>query len=497
MVAHPSRIEAGHPMALELKQAPKLVQQLVITPQLQQAIRLLQLTRLELVDLIRQEVKENPLLEESEEGKEYAEAEETVTEQSEAEPIPENQKTQEVKGEGEGAAEFDWENYLENYNHGSYVKQSSQESEERPSFENFLTKRTTLSDHLNWQLQLSHFTDEEQKVGWWIIGNLDEDGYLKISLEDIGSETQLPLEMVERVLRRMQQFDPVGVAARDLKECLLVQLEQLQVRDPVAEKIVAEFLPLLKNRNHPAIARRLGIPLERVNQAAHLISKLDPKPGKAYGGDVIQEIVPDVYVYKVEGEYVISLNDEDIPRLKVNQLYRSILTDGRSVLDGDRKYIQEKLRSALWLIRSIHQRQRTVYKVASSIVKFQRDFLDKGIQFLKPLVLRDVAEDIQMHESTISRVTNNKYIHTPQGIYELKFFFNTGITSTQGETLASESVKNLLREIITKEDPRKPYSDEKLVQILKEMNIHIARRTISKYREMMKILSSNERRKIQ
>jgi RNA polymerase sigma-54 factor len=194
---------------------------------------------------------------------------------------------------------------------------------------------------------------------------------------------------------------------------------------------------------------------------------------------------------------VISLNEEDVPRLKVSQLYRNILTDGRSVLEGDRKYIQEKLRSALWLIRSIHQRQRTIFKVARSIVKFQRDFLDKGIQFLKPLVLRDVAEDIQMHESTISRVTNNKYIHTPQGIYELKFFFNTGITSTEGETLASESVKNLLREIIAKEDPRKPYSDEKLVQILKEMNIHIARRTISKYREMMKILSSNERRKIQ
>jgi RNA polymerase sigma-54 factor len=235
MVVHPCGIKAGHLMALELKQAPKLVQQLVITPQLQQAIRLLQLTRLELVDLIRQEMKENPMLEESEEGREYSEAEETVTEKIEGESIPESQKTQEVKGEGEGAADFDWENYLENYNHGSYAKQSSQDSEERPSFENFLTKRTTLSDHLNWQLQLSHFTDEEQKIGWWIIGNLDEDGYLKISLEDISSETQLPLEMVESVLRRMQQFDPVGVAARDLKECLLVQLEQLPVRDPVAE----------------------------------------------------------------------------------------------------------------------------------------------------------------------------------------------------------------------------------------------------------------------
>jgi RNA polymerase sigma-54 factor len=483
-------------MALEIKQTPKLVQQLVITPQLQQAIRLLQLTRLELVDMISQEMKENPLLEELEEGREYAEVEEALTEKSEGEALPESEQTREVKGEGEGTADFDWESYLENYNHGSYYKQTSQESEERPSFENFLTKRTTLSDHLNWQLQLSHFTDVEQKIGTWVIGNLDEDGYLKISVEDISAETQHPLELVESVVRRIQQFDPVGVAARDLKECLLVQLEQLMVRDPIAEKIVSEYLPLLKNRNHPAIARRLGVPLERVNQAAHLISKLDPKPGKAYGGEVTQEIIPDVYVYKVEGEYVISLNDEDIPRLKVNAFYRSILTDGGSVLEGDRRYIQEKLRSALWLIRSIHQRQRTIYKVTRSIVKFQRDFLDKGIQFLKPLVLRDVAEDIQMHESTISRVTNNKFVHTPQGIYELKFFFNTGITSTQGETLASESVKNLLREIIAKEDPRKPYSDEKLVQILKEMNIHIARRTISKYREMMKILSSNERRKI-
>ena len=483
-------------MALEIKQTPKLVQQLVITPQLQQAIRLLQLTRLELVDLIQQEVKENPLLEEEEEGKEEVGAEEPVTEGSEQEALPETEHTAEVKGEGEGSNEFDWENYLENYNLTSFQRQSHQDGDERPSFENFLTKRTTLSDHLYWQLQLSRFTEEEQKVGAFIIGNLDDDGYLKISLEDICSEVNLPLEVVEEVLRRIQLFDPVGVAARDLKECLLIQLGQMSVRDPLAEKIVSEHLSLLKNRNYPAIAKRLGVSADRVNQAAFLISKLDPKPGKAFGGDVTQEIIPDVYIYKVEGEYVISLNDEDLPRLKVNSLYRGILNESRSAVEGDRKYIQEKLRSALWLIRSIHQRQRTIYKVTKSIIKFQRDFLDQGIQFLKPLVLRDVAEDIQMHESTISRVTHNKYVHTPQGIYELKFFFNAGIASSQGETMASESVKNLLREIIAKEDPRKPYSDEKLVQILKGMDIHIARRTISKYRELMKILSSNERRKI-
>ncbi len=482
-------------MALEIKQAPKLVQQLVITPQLQQAIRLLQLTRLELVDMISQEMKENPLLEEEEEGRELAEGEAPVAEQEETETAVEPEHTPEVKGNGEGGDEFDWENYLENSNLTPFQK-SSPDGDERPSFENFLTKRTTLTDHLQWQLQLSHFTDREHEAGTWIIGNLDEDGYLKVSLEDVCSETNLSMEMVEGVLRKIQQFDPVGVAARDLKECLLIQLEQMSPRDPLAEKIVSEHLSLLKNRNYPAIAKRMGVSLERVNRAAALICKLDPKPGKAFGGEVTQEIVPDVYVYKVEGDYVISLNDDGIPRLQVNALYRNILNGSRLAMEGDRKYIQEKLRSALWLIRSIHQRQRTIYKVTKSIVKFQREFLDKGIQFLKPLVLRDVAEDIEMHESTISRVTHNKYVHTPQGIYELKFFFNAGITSTQGETMASESVKNLVREIIAKEDPRKPYSDEKLVQILQGMNIHIARRTVSKYREMMKILSSNERRKI-
>jgi RNA polymerase sigma-54 factor len=482
-------------MVLEIKQTAKLVQQLVITPQLQQAIRLLQLTRLELVDLISQEMKENPLLEEEEEGREPAENEAPVEEQEEREPIPEPEHTPEVKGTGEGSDEFDWENYLENSNLIPFQK-TSQDGEERPSFENFLTKRTTLTDHLHWQLQLSRFTDQEHQAGTWIIGNLDEDGYLKISLEDICSETNLPMEMVERVLRKIQLFDPVGVAARDLKECLLIQLEQLPQRDPLAEKIVSDHLSLLKNRNYPAIAKQLGVSLDRVNRAASLISKLDPKPGKAFGGEVVQEIIPDVYVYKVEGDYVIYQNDEGIPRLRINSLYRDILNGSRLSPEGERRYIQDKLRSALWLIRSIHQRQRTIYKVTKSIVKFQREFLERGIQFLKPLVLRDVAEDIQMHESTISRVTHNKYVHTPQGIYELKFFFNAGITSTQGETMASESVKNLVREIIAKEDPKKPYSDEKLVQILQGMNIHIARRTVSKYREMMKILSSNERRKI-
>jgi RNA polymerase sigma-54 factor len=481
-------------MVLEIKQTPKLVQQLVITPQLQQAIRLLQLTRLELVDLISQEMKENPLLEEVDEEKEYPG--ETAAPSGDEEPAAQPEQTAEVKGEGEGVNDYDWENYLENSNLTSIQRQNDQGDEERPSFENFLSRRTTLTDHLQWQLQLSRLTPEEREAGAHIIGNLDEDGYLKVSLEDICSETVLPIGVVEKTLKEIQKFEPVGVASRDLKECLLVQLEQMPVRQPLAEKIVSEHLAILKNRNYQAIAKRIGVSLERVKDAAAVIAKLDPKPGRAFGGEVTQEIVPDVYIYKLEGEYVIHLNDEEIPRLRVNPFYRGMLSDGRRGQEGDRKYIQEKMRSALWLIRSIHQRQRTIFKVASSIVKFQREFLDRGIQYLKPLVLRDVAEDIQMHESTISRVTHNKYAHTPQGIYELKYFFNAGITTTEGDSLASESVKNLIREIIAREDPKKPYSDEKLVEMLKERNIHIARRTISKYRELMKILSSNERRKI-
>jgi len=483
-------------MVLELKQTPKLVQQLVITPQLQQAIRLLQLTRLELVDMISQELKENPLLEEIEEKESLDEEDQAGPEENVEEPVPSIEMTSEVKGEGEGADEFDWENYLENYNLTAPVRQREQDGEERPSFENYLTKTTTLFDHLHWQLQLSNLTEEELAAGTWIIGNLDEDGYFKMSLEEVSAEVGLPVEGVERVLKKIQQFDPVGVAARDLKECLLVQLSQLSNRDPIAEKIIQEHLSLLKNRNYPAIAKRLGVSVERVNRAASLISRLEPKPGRAYGGELAQDIIPDVYVYKVEGEYVVSLNDEGVPRLRVNSYYRRILAEGLYGQPDDRKYIQEKLRSALWLIRSIDQRQRTIYKVAKSIVKFQKDFLDQGIQYLKPLVLRDVAEDIQMHESTISRVTSNKYMHTPQGIYELKFFFNAGIPSLQGEVMASESVKSLLREIITREDPKRPYSDQKLVQMLRERNIHIARRTVSKYRETMKILSSSERRKV-
>jgi len=476
-------------MALEIKQSPKLVQQLVITPQLQQAIKLLQLTRVELVDLIQNEIKENPLLEVSE-----LDEEDDSKGNQQTKELEQKEKTEEVKGEGEGSDDFDWESYLENYNLASY--RGSLDSEEKPSFENFIFKKTTLVDHLMWQLRLSGFTEEEERIGRWIIGNIDEDGYLQATTEEVAQEMGTDERRAEDVLKRIQQFDPVGVGARDLKECLLLQLRDLEARDPVAEQIVSHYLAHLRNRNFQHIGKKLGISPARVMESVKLISDLEPKPGRAFTADEAHAIIPDVFIYKIEGDYVIALNEDEIPRLKINALYRNILSNQSSAQEGDRKYIQDKLKSAVWLIKSIYQRQKTIYKVTESIVRFQREFLDGGVNYLKPLVLRDVAEDIQMHESTISRATNNKYIHTPQGIFELKFFFNNSISSIRGEDFASESVKHLIREIIAKENPRNPFSDEKIVKVLRGYNINIARRTVAKYRESLRILSSNERRRL-
>jgi RNA polymerase sigma-54 factor len=286
------------------------------------------------------------------------------------------------------------------------------------------------------------------------------------------------------------------VGARDLTECLLLQLKDLEERDPIAEQIVNHYLPHLKNRNFQFIGKKLGVSPDRVMESVKLISDLEPKPGRAFGSDEAQTIIPDVFVYKIEGDYVVALNEDEVPRLKISALYRNILSSNAGAHDDDRKYIQDKLKSAAWLIKSIYQRQKTIYKVSESIVRFQMEFLDKGVHYLKPLVLRDVAEDIQMHESTISRATNNKYVHTPQGIFELKFFFNNSISSIRGEDFASESVKNLIKEIIARENSRNPFSDEKIARVLRGYNINIARRTVAKYRESLRILSSNERRRL-
>ncbi len=480
-------------MALEIRQQLKLSQQLVMTPQLQQAIKLLQLSRMELVDVVTQELEENPVLEESADAEEREEVAEIAEIAGEELPAPEEIK--EIKGETEGLDDIDWQTYLEGYNLGGSVADAYEDEEERPSYENLLTKRGTLTDHLLWQLNLSPIREEDRVIAAEIIGNIDEDGYLRADLEEIAAGTGADTDRVSDVLARVQEFDPPGVASRNLQECLLRQIRVLGLDGGLVEAILREHLGELENRRYQVIAKVRGVTLEDVLEAAKLISTLDPRPGRPYGSDEIHYIVPDIFVHKIGDEYVVVLNDEGLPNLRINSFYRNTLASGA---EGDAKageYIQEKLRGAVWLIKSIHQRQRTIYRVTKSIVKFQREFFDKGIEYLRPLVLRDVAEDIEMHESTISRVTTNKYVQTPQGLYELKFFFNSSINTTQGESRASESVKSKIKEVIAGENRKKPYSDQKIVEILRSHGIDIARRTVTKYREMLGIGSSTERKR--
>jgi RNA polymerase sigma-54 factor len=490
-------------MGLEIKQTLKLTQQLVMTPQLQQAIKLLQLSRLELAETINQELLENPLLEVAEEGPEEeptAGEAETGAEASGDGEDPEALLSEEaaagleeVRVAEEAKEEFDWENYLGEYSSAPASREgSSYEERDLPSYEATLTRAPSLREHLLWQLRLSSLDDRQRNIGALIIGNLDADGYLKASLEDIAAAAEATPEEVEAVLKEVQQFDPVGVAARDLRECLLIQAAERYPDHQLVHRILADHLGDLERRRYQQVAKKLGVSIEQVAEALELIQKLEPKPGRSISEEEPQYITPDIYVYKVDGEYVIVLNEDGLPKLKVNNFYKEALAQGAS--PEAREYVQNKLRSALWLIRSIHQRQRTIYKVTESIVKNQREFLDKGIAYLKPMVLRDVAEDVGMHESTISRVTTNKYVHTPQGVFELKFFFNSGINRVHGGAVASEAVKERIRQIIAAEDPARPLSDQAIADRLKAEGIDIARRTVAKYREMLGILPSSRRR---
>jgi RNA polymerase sigma-54 factor len=480
-------------MAIEMRQQMKLSQQLVMTPQLQQAIKLLQLSRLELQDIVRQEMEENPVLEETLEAEEVREVEQLEQMEKEELPAPESAEFKEVSAGEDTLKEMDWESYLEGYNFSS--GEQYYDDEDRPSFENILTKNSSLFDHLLWQLNLTRVTDEERLVGSEIIGNIDESGYLCITVDELATQFQVDVSMVEGVLARIQEFDPPGIAARDIRECLLIQVRQLGMGGSLVESLLLHHLKDLEARKYKQIARALGVEIEDILYAAKIIAGFDPKPGRAYGQDDVQYISADIFVYKVGEEYVVVLNDEGLPNLRVNPLYATEAKPGRAMDEKTEEYISDKMRSALWLIKSIQQRQRTIYKTSKSIVKFQREFLDKGIQYLKPLVLRDVAEDIGMHESTISRVTTNKYMQTPQGLFELKYFFNSSIATNDGEFIASESVKNKLKEIVEGEDPRRPYSDQKLAEMLSTHNINIARRTVTKYREMLHIGSSSERKR--
>jgi len=500
-------------MAMEIKQNLKLSQQLVMTPQLQQAIKLLQLSRIELADLVHEELLENPILEDTvevvaERQKPDAneapaasaalevEAERTGETEIPVAAVPDDKvgTTAEVKADnrsGEAVADFDWDTYLETQSNAPPLPTYRPNTEDLPSLEATLTRGTTLFDHLEWQLKLSRdFTPAQEGLALLIIGNLTPDGYLDAPLEEIAEEAGLDLAEAETVLRRVQEFDPTGVAARTLQECLLIQARFVGADDDVVVGIITKHLANLEKKNYALIAKDLNQPLDEIYEAAKVVMGLNPKPGCAYTDEEPTYITPDVYIQKVGDKYFVTANDDGLPKLKISDFYRTALSKGPKA----REYIQERLRSAQWLIRSIQQRQRTIVRVAESILRFQREFFEKGAAYLKPLILRDVAEDIGMHESTVSRVTTNKYVHTPQGIFELKYFFNSGISRSDGDDLASEAVKLKIKQLIESEDPKHPHSDQRIVELLGDQNIEIARRTVAKYREQLRILSSSKRR---
>jgi RNA polymerase sigma-54 factor len=462
-----------------------------MTPLLQQAIQLLQLSTLELQEVVQKELLENPLLEELPETPETPDGQPTAAESPTvptAEPItPEVPPREQERGTDD--LPFDLTAVMfDDHEERSLV---AQEDRDDLPFENMVRSVSSLTDHLEEQLRFATEDPVVRQIGFEIIGNLDEDGYLRAELSEIAARCNVTAEAVEPVLAMVQAFDPPGVGARSIQECLLIQLKSDPNPDPVSVEIVETHFDDLTRRRYPDIARALRLSLDRIMESVEEIMGLEPKPGRRFGGNDSRYIVPDVVVHKMGSEYVVVLNEDGIPRLRVNSLYRSLL---RNSGDEAKQYVEQKLRSAVWLIKSVDQRQRTLRKVTQSIVKFQREFLDKGIAHLKPLSLRDVGEDIGMHESTISRVTTNKYVETPQGLFELKYFFHSGIASGDGEMVSSVSVKKMIQDLLANEDPSKPLSDQEVAQILKGRGLVIARRTVAKYREELGILPSHQRR---
>ncbi|RMF90056.1 MAG: RNA polymerase sigma-54 factor [Nitrospinota bacterium] len=474
-------------MAMETRLQLKQTQKLTMTPMLQQAIELLLMSRLELAQLVQQEMLENPLLEEVQSEEETAEnaPEENVIELNEPE---ENEEERSL-----GLEDIDWENYFPDSEDMNF---SAEPPDEITPLENMLKSPLSLTDHLLFQLYVSCHDPLDREIGTFLIGNIDEAGYLAADLAEVAEKFQVPVERVESVLRLIQTFDPTGVGARDLQECLLIQLRNQEHAHPLAERLIVRHLDQLEEHRLSHIAREEGCTVDEVIEAIKVIRQLDPKPGLRFQEGQPEYIVPDVFVVKMGEEYEVFLNDDSIPRLRINPHYRALLSqEGENDRRSTKQYLEEKFRSAIWLIKSIEQRRQTLLKVAKSLVKFQKEFLDKGLAYLKPLVLRDVAEDIGMHESTVSRVTTNKYMHTPQGVFEMKYFFHSGIESADGETMSSLLIKDKIKRLVLAEDPKKPLTDQQIVEMLKAEKINIARRTVAKYRQELHIPPANKRKR--
>jgi len=475
-------------MAMEMKMNLnlKLGQKLVMTPMLQQAIKLLPLARMELAQLIRQEIIENPVLEELIEEENESEQENSQEEKGPNEDTPpDNEQSSDSQDQ-----EIDWDSYFQgNIDQGMSVESYT----EKPSIESTYKKEANLADHLMWQLDLSVDSELDKFIGSCIIGNIQHDGYLCTDLQEIAEICNTDEKNVLRVLDIIQTFEPTGVAARSLKECLINQARALPDKNPYVETLIENYLERLEDRFLPKIASELKIDLEEVLDALKIIKDLCPKPGLLFSSERVDYVVPDLVVIKTDEGYDVVLNDDGVPNLKISPYYHNLL---KTTKEGQTKeYLEDKYRSALWLIKSIDQRRQTIYKVGKSIVKLQKNFLDDGLSYLEPMVLKDVAKDIEMHESTVSRITTNKYIDTPQGIFELKFFFHSGIKSYMGNAMSSIRVKNMIKEIIKEEDGSSPLTDDQMVEALMRKNAKIARRTITKYRKELNIPPASKRKK--
>jgi RNA polymerase sigma-54 factor len=484
-------------MALEQKLNLRLSQRLVMTPSLQQAIKLLQMSKLELEEVLTQEMVENPLLEEEQEEAAEAEAAAERTEAEavakEATPAAEAAETPAEK-ERDSFDEIDFDSYFEEYLDTSYNPRQYEETEQVP-LENILSRPPGLQEYLGWQISMSDAAPEVREIANYLIGNIDEDGYLRVTRDEIRAAGYGNDADVEKALELVRAFDPPGICAFDLPDCLRIQIRALGIDNPLIDKIITEHWTEFLNRQFLPLSKALGVGMNEMQAVVEVIKNLEPKPGRKYSNERTIYVEPDVAVRKIGDEYVIQLNEDGLPKLRISSSYRKMLRGGNGAIGEEAAtYLKDKMRSAVWLIKSLDQRQRTIYKVADSIVRHQRGFLDHGIEHLRPLVLRDVANDIGMHESTVSRVVSNKYIHTPRGLFPMKYFFHSGIDSTTGNDVSSVSIKNKISRLIADEDTRRPHSDARIMQRLRAEGIQIARRTVAKYREELRIPSSSQRK---
>ncbi len=480
-------------MALHQALIQGTVQQMILTPKMQQAIEILQLSTLELEKYIQQQLTDNFLLEEESTQNQEVEAPSLTPQVSAPEtPSDDDRQTSESERDVEKELESLMASHSDYYYEGRDFSVRDQDGK-RGFIENTAAEAESMNKNLLMQLSLSTDNPIDYKIGEWIISEIDERGYFSSSVEAGAQKLGVAPEEVERVLKIIHTFTPAGIGARDLSECLLIQIDGTYPDKPLLRKIVQDHLEQLAKKQYPKIAQALKISVQEVQDLAAVIASLEPIPGRYFGNREVIYIVPDVIVKKVDDDYVVYINDDGLPKLRISSFYRKLLK-GYNDNPKTKEYVREKLRAAQWLVKNIQQRKETIQKVAENIVEVQRDFFDRGVAHLKPLTLKEIAERIGMHESTVSRVTTNKYMESPRGIFELKYFFSSGIESSDGEATSSTSVKEMIRLLIENENKRKPLSDQKITELLTQRGLNIARRTAAKYREELGILSSKYRR---